>query len=140
MVWATIQDVSDIAGATVTEAQRTQAVASLETMIGLIEAVPRDDIEARDLHFLKLATCFQARFVAENPDLFSRLDVTSASQDGQSAGFRNADAHILAPLARKSIRRLSWFGLTRPEDRAAAGRRVNVLSEAYDDSLPWRPV
>lgn len=138
--WATIADVEDVTGKTVTEKERGIAVRSLEPLIGVIEAVERPDISDRDRYWLKLATCYQAAFVLDNPDLFSRNDVTSVSQDGESANFRNVDAHLLAPLARKCIRRLSWRGLTRPRDRAAQRGPVNILSEEYDDSLAWKPV
>ena len=138
--WATIADVTEITGKTVTEPDRLVAVHSLETIIGVIEAVDRPDISDRDRYWLKLATCYQAAFVLDNPDLFSRADVTSASQDGESANFRNVDAHLLAPLARKCIRRLSWRGLARAKDRAAQRGPVNILSEEYDDSLAWKPV
>lgn len=138
--WATKDDVNSITGVAVTQTERNIAVATLETMIGAIEAVEREDLTDRDRHFLKLATAFQAAFVHDNPDLFSRADVTSASQDGQSAAFRNVDAHILAPLARKSIRRLSWRALTRPHDVDPTKARVNINSEEYDDSLAWKPV
>ena len=138
--WASIADVLEITGKTVTEPDRLVAVHSLETIIGVIEAVDRPDISDRDRYWLKLATCYQTAFVLDNPDLFSRADVTSASQDGESANFRNVDAHLLAPLARKSIRRLSWRSLTRSKDRAAQRGRTNILSEEYDDSLAWKPV
>lgn len=138
--WATIADVDEVTGKTVTEKERGIAVRSLEPLIGVIEAVDRPDISDRDRYWLKLATCYQAAFVLDNPDLFSRADVTSASQDGESANFRNVDAHLLAPLARKCIRRLSWRSLTRSKDRAQQRGPVNILSEEYDDSLAWKPV
>ena len=138
--WATIADVDEVTGKTVTAKERGIAVRSLEPLIGVIEAVDRPDISDRDRYWLKLATCYQAAFVLDNPDLFSRADVTSASQDGESANFRNVDAHLLAPLARKCIRRLSWRGLTRSKDRAQQRGPVNILSEEYDDSLAWKPV
>ena len=138
--WATIADVDEITGKRVTEKECGIAVRSLETIIGVIEAVDRPDISDRDRYWLKLATCYQAAFVLDNPDLFSRADVTSASQDGESANFRNVDAHLLAPLARKAIRRLSWRGLTRTKDRASTRGPLNILSEEYDDSLAWKPV
>lgn len=138
--WATIADVAEVTGKTVTATERGIAVRSLETMIGLIEEVEREDIPDRDRYWLKLATCYQAAFVLDNPDLFSRADVTSASQDGESANFRNVDSHVLSPLARKAIRRLSWRGLTRPQDRAKSSGRTDINSEEYDDSLAWKPV
>lgn len=137
--WATVEQIAEITGITVTDVQRGVAVRSLEVLVGLIEEVDRPDISDRDRYFLKLATAYQAAFIADNPDLFSRADVTSAGQDGESATFRNVDAHILAPLARKAIRRLLWRGLTRPGDRRVTAP-ANVLSEEYDDSLAWRPL
>ena len=140
MAWATKADVNTVTGLTVEDAEVTRAIATLETITGLIDGVDRPGLTDRDKHWLKLMTCYQTAFMHDNPDLFSRADVTSAGQDGESANFRNVDAHLLAPLARKCIRRLSWRGLTRSRDRAAQRVPVNILSEEYDDSLAWKPV
>lgn len=140
MGWATVAEVKDITGETVSDRDRATAVGIIETLTGVFEGADRPDTTDRDKAWLKRAVAYQAAFVKDNPDLFSRNDVTSAGQDGQSANFRNVDAHILAPLARKAIRRLSWRQTTRKGDRASTSTRVNVLSEEYDDSLPWRPV
>jgi hypothetical protein len=142
--WASPADVLNVVNLTVTEAEIGRAIATLETVTGLIEAVDRPDISDRDRHYLKLMTCYQVAFMDESPDLFSRADVTSASQDGESASFRNVDSHLFGPLARKAYRRLSWrsrrilsvTGGTAVEP--AVVRDVN--SEAFDDSLPWSPV
>lgn len=139
--WATADDVASVTGLTVDVAAISRAVATLETVTGLIEAVDRPDVSDRDRHYLKLMTCYQVAFMADNPDLFSRADVTSASQDGESANYRNVDSHLFAPLARKSYRRLSWRALTRPGDRAPRVAAVkNINSEEYDDSLAWKPL
>lgn len=98
---------------------------------------PLREIDDRDRYFLRLATAYQVAFMHDNPDMFSRADVTDASQDGESASFRNPDAHLLAPLARKALRRLSWRSLTLPGDRTRGRTPINVNSEEYDDSLPW---
>lgn len=139
--WVAVGEVAGITGKTPTQAQRDQAARILETTHGLIEAVDRPDISDRDRYFLKLACAYQAAFVVDNPDLFSREDVTSASQDGESVSFRNPDSHLIAPLARKAIRRLSWRGRhTLIPGSASVARHVDVNSEAFDDSLPWSPV
>jgi hypothetical protein len=141
--WAAVGDVTAITGRTPTQAQRDQAARILETMHGLIEDVSRPDISARDRHFLKLACAYQAAFVVDNPDLFSREDVTSASQDGESVAFRNPDSYLLAPLARKSIRRLSWRGrralMPGGGSATASATSRDVNSESFDDALPWGP-
>lgn len=101
----------------------------------------RTDISDRDRRWLKLMTVYQVAFMLDNPDLFSRNDVTSAGQDGESASFRNVDSHLFAPLARKAFRRLSWAAKTllSPVGGSGAlpltGRDVN--SEEFDDALPW---
>lgn len=142
--WALPADVDSVVGLTVTTTEISRAVATLETITGLIEAVDRPDITDRDRHFLKLMTCYQVAFMDENPDLFARADVTSASQDGESASFRNVDSHLFAPLARKAYRRLSWRSLrilspTGGDGRAAAVS-TDVNSESFDDALPWVPM
>jgi len=139
--WATIADVTSKTGVTATEQQRTIAVGVLETVTGLIEEVERPGISDRDRYFLKLATCYQTAFVVDNPDLFSRADVTSASQDGESASFRNPDSHLLAPLARKSIRRLSWRGIRALRPGGGTDPKIPVTDlDELDDRLPWSPV
>lgn len=140
--WATIDDVDDITGLTVTNRDIMRAVHTLETITGLIQALDRPDITDRDRYFLKLMTCYQVAFMDENPDLFSRNDVTSASQDGESAAYRNVDSHLFGPLARKAYRRLSWRAkrFLVIEGTIAPHNRIDVNSEAFDDHLPWTPM
>lgn len=144
MPWATVDDVDSVVGLTVDAKAISRATSTLETITGLIEAVPRPDVTDRDKHFLKLMTCYQVAFMAENPDLFTRADVTSASQDGEGANYRNVDSHLFAPLARKAYRRLSWASraLASPLGGSAALPRVghDVNSESFDDALPWVPM
>lgn len=137
--WATVEDVKNLTGKVITEVERNQAVATLELHIGLIEAVERPGLTGRDRYWLKLALCYQAAWASGRPDLFERDDVDSASQDGESANFR-PDAHTLAPLARKAIKRLSWRGPRTLNTLRSGAARVDVTSEAYDDSLNWRPM
>lgn len=104
---------------------------------------PRPDISDRDRYYLKLMTCYQVAFMRDNPDIFSRADVTSASQDGESASFRNPDSHLLGPLARKAYRRLSWRAKTllMPDGSTPTKAAiVDVNSEEFDDRLPWEPM
>lgn len=142
--WATPEQVTELTGITVTEADIIRATATLEVNVGLIQGVERVNIHDRDLYFLRLAVSYQAGWMSDHPDLFVREDVLSASQDGESATFRNVDAHVLAPLARKALRRLSWRGA-----RAAlpgggtpylSDVSGDVTSESFDDSLPWVPM
>lgn len=136
--FAEVADITAITGVTVDEGERTRAAIVIETLTGLIESVDRPDISDRDRYYLKLATAFQAAWMHDHPDLYSREDVTSASQDGESVTFRNVDAHTIAPLARKAIKKLSWAGrrVVMPGGGPATlAGRINVNSEEYDDWL-----
>jgi hypothetical protein len=136
--WANAADVTTLTGRTATEADVAMAEATLATLHGLIPGVVRT-ITNRDRYWLKLATAYQAAWAVANPDLFERLDVTSASQDGQSANFK-PDALVVAPLARRALKRLSWRG-TRTIGPTPLGRVLNVNDDDWEDThLAWRSV
>lgn len=138
--WATIADVQALTGRTVDEQARALAATSIALVTGLIEGVDRTRLSDRDRYFLKTAVCFQAAWIAAQPDYLERNAVASASQDGQSATMGNPDWLVLSPLARKALKRLSWRGTrtVSTEDR----QRViaNVNSDEYEDNLDWSPV
>lgn len=140
--FASITDIQTITGVIVSDVDRGTAANVIEMLTGLIEEVPRTDISDRDRYWLKLATAYQAAFVSATPDFRERLAVMSYSDSGQSMTLMDRDAHILAPLARRAIKRLSWRGPRGINVGAIAGSSnvIDVTSEAYDDSLPWKPM
>lgn len=105
----------------------------------------RTDTTRRDLYWLRQAVAFQAAWLADTPDYLERNDVESASQDGQSVTLKQ-DALVLAPLARRAIKKLSWRGSRsiRPVPVDERGRiRLTpdyVPLEAHDDLQVWRPL
>lgn len=107
--WASDADVTEITGATVTPAQLAQAQTAIETVTGrTAEATAR--IGPRDLRWLKRAVAYQAVWMADQPDLFTRSTTTGPTiQDGAHVNL-TADGQILAPLARRALKRLSWRG------------------------------
>lgn len=140
MTWATIEDVSNVTGKTVTEQTRTLAVSAIELNTGLIEAVSRPDMNRSDAYWLRQAVVFQAAWLLAQPDYLERSAVSSVSQDGQSASAGNPDWLVLAPLTRKALRRLSWRGIRSVQTSQAAPRVRNINSDEYEAALPWRPV
>lgn len=142
IAWATEADVLSITRKTATAADIQSAAHEIESLTGLIQSVDRPDLTDRDRHWLKLAVAYQTAWMLDNPDLFSREDVTSVSQDGESAVYRNTDAHILSPLARKALRRLSWRSLRAvvPGGGTPARAALDVNAEAFDNRLPWSAV
>lgn len=138
--WASIADIATVTGNTVEAADRNRAANVVELLTGAIEQVERSDMSDRDRYWLKLAVAYEAVWIAATPDFDERMAVASLSQDGQSFSTANPDATILAPLARKALKRLSWRGprgLNIGRTGAPATRITDVNSEAFDDSLPW---
>lgn len=155
MVWATASDVLTLTGKTVQDADVDQAVAVVELLGGALVASAADAIlSARNLEWLRRAVAYQCAFMVEYPDYFTRMDVSAFTQDGTSATIK-ADGLVLAPLARRCLKRLSWRGvrtvrpsINRTNDRAGyrfsdapdlPGVEQGVYtSSAYDDDLPWQ--
>lgn len=139
--WASVADITAATGVTVATSVRNLAANVIELTTGLIEAVERTDISDRDRYFLKLAVCYQAAWIVAQPDYLERNAVASASQDGQAATGGNPDWLVLAPLARKALKRLSWRGVRTVSTQPGRRTGVNVNDDDYEDALPgWEPV
>ncbi|MCU1617788.1 MAG: hypothetical protein JWO98_5328 [Frankiales bacterium] len=130
-LWATLTDIENLLGVTVDAKARMVAVNAIELTTGAIEAVPRPLMYDRDRYWLKLAVCYQAAWIASQPDYLERNAVTAVSQDGQSATGANAEWLILAPLARKALKRVSWRG---PRKMAVGTDRTTSFAGG-DDSI-----
>lgn len=140
--FATIAEITTLTGVTVDAVTRSRAAQGIELSTGLIEGTlaARTEISDRDLYFLKLACAYQAAWLQGQPDYLTRNNLTAASQDGQSAT-GGADWLTLSPMARKSIKRLSWAGTRSMLVGAAAMRFVaNPLDESADDLEKWRAI
>jgi len=110
--WASISDVAEITGATVTQAQLVQAQHIIDMVSGRSYEVHQllvDNNRTRDLRYLKQAVAYQATWMLEQPDLFSRMNVLMVNQDTSQANF-GAYAMLLGPLARMALTRVSWHG------------------------------
>ncbi len=99
--WATAEDVTTLTGASVTEIELARARSVIELVVGRAEAGSNPTSKVR----LKLrqAVAYQAAWMKDQPDLFSRMDLEQLSQDGFSAKLRES-AQFLAPLARSALR------------------------------------
>lgn len=99
-------------------------------------------ISSRNLRHLAWAVAWQTVWMDEHPDVFTNVDSSSFSQDGVSSSQAHANAHLLAPLAKRCIDRLSW---NLQPLRAYRPRRLytdpgNRNSAAHDDGVPWIPL
>jgi len=147
MAWTTAAEVTEKTGVAVTDATVALAHSVIEVFADVDpDATTDTDITARDAYRLKMAVVFQAAWQAAQTDLLARTDAASVSQDGASFTYANPDATQLAPLAKRSLDRLSW-NKSRMVG-TGAGSRFGSLTEweqAYlrdeaDGGAPWYPV
>lgn len=102
--WATIAEVSEITGITVDDGQLARAQGVIELAVG--RTADATHIGARDLRWLKRAVAYQAAWMKDQADYFTRLDVDRSSQDGASQDYRGRQD--LAPLAKTALRKVTW--------------------------------
>ncbi len=138
-IWATPDDVLALIGITVPLSAVNEAARTIEILTGLIESVPRVNIADRDLYWLKLAVCYQAAWLPTQPDFLERTDISAATQDGQSVTLK-PDALVLAPMARRSLKRLSWRGARSVGLYMRPREVTNVNDDDYEDTLNWQPI
>jgi hypothetical protein len=140
--WATPQQVIDITGVTVTDAQLGQAQASIE-MFANRTYPDTDRIRARDLYWLRMAVAYQAAWEQGQFDLNTRLDANQVQQDGIVANL-DARAMTLSPRAKQALQRCSWMRSRTIHVRAPFedGQHAygSVLADAGDEDLPWTPM
>lgn len=142
-LWVTPEDVQGITREDVTEANIAvaQEIVAMEAGIDPEFDLDPDTTSVSSANRSKLvrAVAFQAVWVAAHPDVLQTMDVTGVSQDGLSATYTAQNAHFLAPLAARHIRRLSW----RLEPLRARRPRRSVFdvgnrdSAERDDQFDW---
>lgn len=142
MTWATIDDTQDITGRGVTASQMAAANATVTIYANRTPAASAA-IGARDLYWLQQAACWQAAWLSQQVAVDGRSLTTSQSQDGLSAATDAEYAHVLAPLAARSLRNLSWKA-TRSIAVGQAGSvppwTRNFLLESSDEFHGWEPL
>jgi hypothetical protein len=145
MGWATPDDVFDLTG----REASPESLAAAQTMIELFSgtttiASDEELIASKNLRLLQQAVAWQAVWLEAHPDALEAMDVTGVSQDGLSATYANANAHLLAPLATRCLNRLSWRRQIRIGRGNWARRRLydrgNRDSAVRDDQYEWSPM
>lgn len=109
MAWATVAET--LAYTRITVSQDT--LDSAQAMIEVFADVTEDSSDAglispKNLRLLKLAVAYQAAWMTNQPDLFTRSDVGLMTQDGISFTSPHANSGIIAPMAKRALDRLSW--------------------------------
>lgn len=151
--WATTTDVFNLTGVTVTDAEiaMAQGIIDLFSEVSTLSAFDGDGnstgiISRKNLRYLMMAVAYQTAWMQEHPDVFSNIDTSTYSEDGVSATQSNTSAHLLAPLARRALLRLTWL---RPNRSIKIGKPVTPLptvafgrnrdSAPADDERYWTP-
>ena len=156
MPWAAVADCETLMrriGVVVTDDDIDTAQDIVEIYSDVTEDQTADGlIGGRDLRLLNRAVKYQAIYVAAHPEIFTGQDVAQAAADGVAATYAHLDARLLAPLAHRTIRRLSWkvAGI-----RVGHGRQSTEIGPAQaavleltgdrdsaerDDHVPWWPL
>jgi hypothetical protein len=139
--WASAQDVIDTTGVTVTEQQLVQAQKAVEVFSNRIYP-DSERMRTRDLYWLGQAVAYQAAWLAGQFGLETRLDATQIQQD-QVSSTLTGDGLVLAPMAKRSLNRVSWMRSRTVHIRSAiegAGPIVgDPLTDGSDDHMVWAP-
>jgi hypothetical protein len=139
--WATAQDVTDSTGVTVTDQQLVQAQKAVEVFSNRIFG-DEARMRTRDLYWLGQAVAHQAAWIAGQFGLETRLDATQIQQDQVSTTLQG-DGLVLAPMAARALKRVSWMRSRTVHIRSAvegAGPIVgDALTDGSDDHLYWAP-
>jgi hypothetical protein len=139
--WATAQQVDDTTGVSVTDAQLAQAQAAIEVFSNRIYP-DAERMRTRDLYWLGRAVAYQAAWLVGQFGLDSRLDATQIQQDQVSTTLAG-DGLVLAPMAARALRKVSWMRSRTVHIRSAiegSGPIVgDALSYGSDDHMEWAP-
>lgn len=140
--WADIADVYRYTGETVSEVQLTQAQGIVDLFSGVTFGAYLN-ISQRNLRHLTMAVAYQAGWMPHHPDIFTHLDMANASQEGTSFTLAGENARLLAPMASRCLRRLTWM-LKPWRVRRGYGQVDNTDgprdSAVADDNRIWTPM
>ena len=139
--WCTAQDVIDATGVSVTDQQLAQAQADIEIFSNRIYT-DKDRIRPRDLYWLGQAVARQAAWIAGQFGLETRLDATQIQQDQVSTTLQG-DGLVLAPMAARALKRVSWMRSRTVHIRSSvegSGPLLgDALSDGSDEHQVWTP-
>src|SRR6188474_204700 len=131
MAWTTPAQAQVWTGKTLDQDALEAASAIIAIYAGRVEEEPEEAITKVDRRWLAMATAYQAAWV--KPGLIEhRESHTSTSADGVQTA-RESDSQImLAPLASRCLRNLSWVGTRTVDQRPLDHVKGSILSERGD--------
>jgi len=105
--WTTVEQATAITNQSLTTGDLSAANAILEIWVGVTPHL-KDKLRPRDVRLLEKAEAFQAAWMKYKPALLERSDTDRVIQDTLQYDKGDRDMHVLAPLAKAAIQRLSW--------------------------------
>ena len=143
MPWGVLPaDVLATTGASATTAQ----VAVADSVISIYvnrQSSASASMSARDLATIRTAIAWQTPWQAAQPDMTTRSQFDSVSQDGTSVQSSAQWAKVLAPLAARALKNLSWKSsrtLRTPNVDVPTGLGADFLLETSDWNDRWSPL
>jgi hypothetical protein len=147
--WASESDVSEITGIAVSTETLARAQSVIEVIVGRTQSdLSTANMRAADLGWLKKAVAYQAAWMSDQADLFTRSSVEAlGGSSGDSVKF-SPDGQTLAPFARKALRRLGWKGTRSiytpstlwPDGPLRYPASEGVVAVHDYASEPWKPL
>lgn len=141
MAWATLEDVRTVTGAGA-EATELAAANSVIDIYANRTSDAASAISARNLHWLKVATCWQTVWQRDQPGFNAQQVVSSFSQDGESVSYTGEWNLTLAPMAARALKNLSWKAtrtIRTPNARVPTGHgeAIDFTNERSDPYSSW---
>lgn len=141
MSWATAEQALADTGHTVATDVLSQASTVITLYAGVTEDMPTASITTRDRYWLRLATSYQAAWLASKPGYFDQREShTDMSADNERVSRESEAQLMLAPLAARSLRNLSWIGTRSVRTTPPLPARLDFLNEASDVYGQWETI
>ena len=141
MTWGvTLSDVLNTTGVSASAADLAQADSIITIYINRTPDASAG-ISGRDLTWIRAAIQWQAAWVNGNPDTAGTSQFDSYSSDGLSIQTTAEWAKVLAPIAARSLKNLTWKG-TRTQRTPSVSRprgfAYDFGNETSDDVSDWQ--
>jgi len=142
MSWTTVDDVTEMTGVVVSAEVLAQADSIVTIYCGRTADL-KDQLRKRDQYWLAQATAWQAAWLAGQAGVTARNLGTRIDTEGLSVDHAAEYEVVLAPLAARALRNLSWKSSRTVRvavpDYAGIGAR-NFTLEASDPYQDWTPL
>lgn len=140
MTWGvTISDVTNTTGVTPSASDLAQADSIITIYVNRTPDAS-GGISGRDLYWIRSAVQWQAAWVSSQPNLTGSSQYDSLSSDGLSVQTTAEWAKVLAPIAARSLKNLTWKGTRTqrtPPVRQGRGLVLDFENEESDQYTEW---